>query len=80
MSTKPRYIYEAELLLGEQEVRGSAANPKVLDLYRDAGHSDVDSDEVAWCAAFVGACLHRAGYKRTSRFFLTNFDASSRPF
>lgn len=63
--SKPRYIYEAELLLGEQELRGDAHNPRIVELYKDAGHPDVDADEVAWCAAFVGSALHRAGYKRT---------------
>lgn len=36
-------------------------NPKVLAYFRDAGHPQVTNDETAWCAAFVGAMLHRAG-------------------
>jgi uncharacterized protein (TIGR02594 family) len=30
--------------------------------YADAGHPEIHDDEVAWCAAFVGAMLKRAGY------------------
>lgn len=39
------------------------SNPKVLAYYRDAGHPEVVDDDVAWCAAFVGAMLKRAGVK-----------------
>ena len=37
------------------------SNPKVVAYYRDAGHSEVTDDSVAWCAAFVGAMLKRGG-------------------
>jgi len=40
-------------------------NPKVVGYFRDAGHPQVKEDETAWCAAFVGAMLHRAGLKGT---------------
>lgn len=43
------------------------SNPKVTAYYRDAGHSEVKDDSVAWCAAFVGAMLHRAGLKGTGK-------------
>lgn len=39
------------------------SNPKVVAYYRDAGHPQVKDDAVAWCAAFVGAMLARAGIK-----------------
>lgn len=40
-------------------------NPKVVAYFRDAGHPGVKTDATAWCAAFVGAMLHRAGLKGT---------------
>ena len=40
-------------------------NPKVVAYFRDAGHPQVKNDETAWCAAFVGAMLNRAGLKGT---------------
>jgi len=50
-------------------------NPKVLGYFRDAGHPQVSNDETAWCAAFVGAMLARAGLKGTgmlsARSYLT---------
>ena len=39
------------------------SNPKVVAYYCDAGHPEVVDDAVAWCAAFVGAMLKRAGVK-----------------
>jgi len=44
----------------------NGSNPKVLAYYADAGHAWVKDDSVAWCAAFVGAMLKRAGVKGTS--------------
>lgn len=41
------------------------SNPKVLAYFRDAGHPTVKDDATAWCAAFVGAMLKRAGLKGT---------------
>jgi uncharacterized protein (TIGR02594 family) len=42
-------------------------NPKVLEYFRDAGHPEVKNDETAWCAAFVGAMLKRAGMAGTDK-------------
>lgn len=41
------------------------SNPKVVQYYHDAGHFEIVDDAVPWCAAFVGAMLHRAGLKGT---------------
>lgn len=40
-------------------------NPKVVQYFADVGHSWVKDDETAWCAAFVGAMLKRAGLPHT---------------
>lgn len=49
-------------------------NPKVVGYFRDAGHAYIKDDETAWCAAFVGAMLRRAGFessgKLTARSYL----------
>lgn len=39
------------------------SNPKVVAYFKDAGHPEVVDDATAWCAAFVGAMLRRAGMK-----------------
>src|SRR5690606_28825608 len=45
----------------QREVRGGADNPRIAAYFRDAGETTRHKDEVPWCAAFVGACLERAG-------------------
>jgi uncharacterized protein (TIGR02594 family) len=40
-------------------------NPRVVAYFKDAGHAWVKDDETAWCAAFMGAMLKRAGMKGT---------------
>jgi uncharacterized protein (TIGR02594 family) len=62
----PAWLREAFKCLGMKEVPGKGNNPEVVRLYREAGHPEVKSDDVAWCAAFVGAMLARAGEPHTS--------------
>ena len=46
---------------GQAEVPGPAANPHIIQFFADVGLPGIKSDEVANCAAFVGACMKRAG-------------------
>lgn len=62
---QPRWLAEAWTELGVRERTGAAANPNVVRFYRDVGQKSVRGDEVAWCAAFLGACLERAGVAST---------------
>ena len=62
---QPRWLELAWADLGVTEASGAADNPDVVRYYADAGHPEVRHDEVAWCAAFVGACLERAGLQGT---------------
>lgn len=62
---QPRWLADAWALLGEREVAGAADNPAITALFRDAGQHAGLHDEVPWCAAFVGACLERAGLAST---------------
>jgi uncharacterized protein (TIGR02594 family) len=59
----PSWLTMARRELGVKEAPGSADSAKVLAYYREAGHQEVKHDETAWCAAFVGAMLVRAGVK-----------------
>ena len=61
----PRWMAEAWRMLGKKEMRGEADNEEIVGLFRDVGRADVTSDEVPWCAAYVGACLKRAGHEGT---------------
>jgi uncharacterized protein (TIGR02594 family) len=55
---------EAWRELGQSELAGSAHNPRIVAMFDELGHPN-QSDETAWCAAFVGACLERGGIAST---------------
>lgn len=65
----------ARSLIGTKEVSGPAGNPKIMEMYRSVGHDWVKDDATAWCAAFVGHCLEKAGIRSTrlltARSYLT---------
>lgn len=62
---QPDWLERAWRELGVREQPGAVDNPRIRSMFKDAGHSQVVRDEVAWCAAFVGACLERSGRKST---------------
>lgn len=62
---QPSWLAHAWADLGQREGAGERDNPRIMQYYRDVGFADVHHDEVAWCAAFVGACLERAGIPST---------------
>jgi uncharacterized protein (TIGR02594 family) len=57
----------ARSYLGTRELKGPTDNPKIMEMYRTVGHDWVEHDEVAWCAAFVGHCLEKAGFSSTRK-------------
>lgn len=46
--------------IGLKETPGNKATAEIVGMYAKAGHAEVQSDEVPWCAAFVGSCLKDA--------------------
>jgi uncharacterized protein (TIGR02594 family) len=60
--------------LGTKEVPGSIDNPTIVEMFRLAGHGWVKDDETAWCAAFVGACLARAGIPHTKSLAARSYE------
>lgn len=60
----------ARSYLGEKEKAGPAANAFILKCFEDVGNGEIKSDEIAWCAAFVGAALKNTGYKYLHRNLL----------
>lgn len=59
------WLDEAWRLYGVHERRGNSDHPDIMSLYRDVGHPGIAHDETPWCAAFLGACLERAGERST---------------
>ena len=58
---EPPWLVLARNEIGVSEASRGADNARILDYYRDAGHSDIVHDSVAWCAAFACAMLERSG-------------------
>lgn len=71
----PNYMDIARGYLGTKESEGPQNNPLIMEMYASIGADWVEHDSVAWCAAFVGHCLERAGIrstrKLTARSYLT---------
>lgn len=51
----------------------NGSNPKVVAYFKDAGQAGVKDDATAWCAAFVGAMLRRAGMKSTGSLLARSY-------
>jgi uncharacterized protein (TIGR02594 family) len=56
----PRHLAIMRGWLGEKEVPGAGANPVIIDWFATVGQPGIKSDEVANCAAAVGASLVKA--------------------
>lgn len=57
---RPLDVALQELALGVAEVPGEASNPRIL-LYHSHTSLKANSDETAWCSAFVNYCVDTAG-------------------
>ena len=62
-TTAAPWLIIARNLAGEAEIKGSVDNPRIVEMFKVAGHAEIKDDETAWCAAFVGACLRLSGYE-----------------
>jgi uncharacterized protein (TIGR02594 family) len=61
---QPSWMAEAWRELGQSERPGPTHNPRIVAMFDELGYPN-QADETAWCAAFVGACLERAGIAST---------------
>lgn len=62
---QPAWLAEAWPEFGQREITGAKHNDRIVAFFRELGHERVQQDEVAWCAAFAGASLERAGLTST---------------
>ena len=70
MSNTP-WFDEAKKELGIKEGRDDA---EILRFFKEAGHPEVHSSEEAWCAAFTGAMLSRAGCKPSGSLMARSYE------
>lgn len=61
-SLNARIIALAKKDFGLTEIKGKIHNTRIVQYFKDVGQK-FSKDEIAWCAAFVGAILKRAGAK-----------------
>lgn len=73
MFSNAPWMAEAWRGFGIAERAGAAADPRIVAYYRDAGHPEITSDEVAWCAAFLGAALARTGFAATGSLLARSY-------
>jgi len=69
----PRYLKAAFSVLGLSEIEGEGHERQILAMYAACGHPEIDRDEVAWCAAYVGWCLHRGGLANTGSLLAISY-------
>ncbi|MDX2155149.1 MAG: TIGR02594 family protein [Hyphomicrobiaceae bacterium] len=79
LSLQPPWLRFAWADLGQREIAGRVSNPRIADYIRRVGHPEVADDETAWCAAFVGACLDRAGIDGTGSLMARSYVAWGEP-
>lgn len=63
--SQPSWMSFAWRDFGVKEIKGRRDETRIVKYFRAVGHSKITDDETAWCAAFVGACLERAGIAST---------------
>ncbi len=63
--SQPDWLALAWADLGVSETPGPQHTSRVLSYYADVGYPGVADDETAWCTAFLGSCLERAGIPST---------------
>ena len=52
---------------GVAEIAGDVDNRKIVNYFKDIGHSWVKDDETAWCSAFVNWVALKEGYERSGK-------------
>ena len=77
--TQPRWLELAWADLGVAETPGPNQTARVVGYYADVGHAQVKDDETAWCAAFLGSCLERAGIHGTRSLAARSYLAWGEP-
>lgn len=58
---EPTWLAEAKKYIGVREIKGITHNPLILSWWKAIKRGGIKTDEVPWCAAFVGAMLEAVG-------------------
>lgn len=61
----PAWLAEAQKHIGTKEIPGVNHNPLILSMWKAIKRGGIKTDEVPWCAAYVGFCLENVGIVST---------------
>lgn len=61
MTFEPLWLQEARKYLGVREIPGVNHHPLIVGWWKKIKRGGIKTDEVPWCAAFVGAMLEDCG-------------------
>jgi hypothetical protein len=65
LSNDPPWLKRAFADLGLHELPGAAAKPRIVEMYRKAGHPEIKSDEIARCSAAVNTWMVESNHRGT---------------
>lgn len=65
MTVDRPWVVEARKYIGVKEIPGKVHHPKIIEWWKKIRRGGIKSDEVPWCAAFVGAMLEEVGLVST---------------
>lgn len=71
--SRTKFMEIANSYMGVKEIRGSKHNPVIMEFFQKSDAGWVKDDETPWCAAFVNAVLHEAGYEGTGSLAARSF-------
>lgn len=61
----PRWLDLGQQYIGTTEIKGKDHNQTILGFWKSIKMGGIKNDEIAWCAAFVGAMLEMSGVRST---------------
>lgn len=65
MTNEPRWLTVGRKYLGVAEVEGPQHNPQILEFWKTVKLGGIKTDEVPWCAGFLGAVLELSSIRST---------------
>lgn len=63
--TEPCWVTEGKKYVGTREIPGVKHEPRILSWWKAIKRGGIKTDEVPWCAAYVGAMLEACGIPST---------------
>jgi uncharacterized protein (TIGR02594 family) len=62
-----RMWLEASKFIGLTEIPGEKHNPQILNFFKEIGHTWVQTDETAWCSAFINYIAKISGVQYSGK-------------